>query len=90
MAREKELDLIEIAPKARPPVCRIMDYGKYQYQKSKDEKKQKAKQKKTVVRLALKTDDVAVRSVEHEKAGDEYRPKSGREQQSAHECPTSG
>ena len=46
MARDKDLDLIEIAPSVRPPVCRIMDYGKYQYQKSKQEKEQRAKQKK--------------------------------------------
>jgi len=47
MAFEKGLDLIEIAPKAQPPVCRIMDFGKYQYQKSQVEKKQKTTQKKT-------------------------------------------
>jgi len=46
MAQDKGLDLIEIAPSVRPPVCRIMDYGKYQYQKSKQEKEQRAKQKK--------------------------------------------
>ena len=46
MAQDKGLDLIEIAPSVRPPVCRIMDYGKYQYQKSKQEKDQRAKQKK--------------------------------------------
>lgn len=46
MALDKELDLIEIAPNAKPPVCRIMNHGKYQYQKSKQEKDQRAKQKK--------------------------------------------
>ena len=46
MALDKDLDLIEIAPQARPPVCRIMDFGKYQYQKSQVEKKQKTKQVK--------------------------------------------
>ena len=45
MAREKGLDLIEIAPNAKPPVCRIMDSGKYKYQKSKEDKKQKNKQR---------------------------------------------
>lgn len=34
-AEEYGLDLVEVAPKARPPVCRIMDYGKYQYEQSK-------------------------------------------------------
>lgn len=50
MAFDKGLDLIEIAPNASPPVCRIMDFGKYQYQKSQVEKKQKTKQKKTDVK----------------------------------------
>ena len=37
-ARENELDLVEVAPNERPPVCRIMDYGKYKYEKSKKTK----------------------------------------------------
>ena len=58
MAQEKGLDLIEIAPNAKPPVCRIMDHGKFQYQKSKDEKKQRSKQKKVEIkgiRIGVKT-----------------------------------
>ena len=35
IARQKGLDLVEISPTANPPVCRIMDYGKYQYQEQK-------------------------------------------------------
>ena len=35
IAREKELDLVEISPKATPPVCKIMDYGKFKYQLAK-------------------------------------------------------
>jgi len=60
MARERELDLVEIAPKAQPPVCKIMDYGKYQYQHSKQERLNKAKQKKVEVkgiRIGIRTDD---------------------------------
>jgi len=38
LAREAGLDLVEIAPNSRPPVCRIMDYGKYKYQNSKKER----------------------------------------------------
>ena len=60
MAREHELDLVEIVPNTRPPVVKIMDFGKYQYQKAKEEQQQKAKQKKTEVkgiRLGLRTDD---------------------------------
>lgn len=45
MAREKGLDLIEIAPQAQPPVCRIMDYGKYKYEIGKKEREQHRKQK---------------------------------------------
>jgi translation initiation factor IF-3 len=39
MAESAELDLVEVAPNGRPPVCRIMDYGKYQYEQSKKAKK---------------------------------------------------
>jgi translation initiation factor IF-3 len=38
MAREAELDLVEIAPTAKPPVCKIMDFGKYQYEMAKKER----------------------------------------------------
>ncbi len=44
LAEEKKLDLIEIAPAAKPPVCKIMDYGKYQYELQKKEKHQRKKQ----------------------------------------------
>ena len=45
MAREQSLDLVEVAPLASPPVCRIMDYGKYRYQLQKKEKDARKKQK---------------------------------------------
>lgn len=45
MAREQSLDLVEVAPLAQPPVCRIMDYGKYRYQLQKKEKDARKKQK---------------------------------------------
>ncbi|MDO8742983.1 MAG: translation initiation factor IF-3 [Candidatus Azambacteria bacterium] len=51
LAQEKGLDLVEFAPMAKPPVARITDYGKYIYREEKEERKQKAKQKKD----ALKT-----------------------------------
>ena len=44
MARDQGLDLVEISPDASPPVCKIMDYGKYKYQQSKKEKDTKKKQ----------------------------------------------
>ena len=50
IANEQELDLIEIAPQATPPVCRIMDYQKFQYQQRKRLKEQKAKSTKVVVK----------------------------------------
>ncbi len=45
MAREKNLDLVNVAPNAKPPVCRIMDYGKYKYEQSKREKEARKNQK---------------------------------------------
>ncbi|MBR2215785.1 MAG: translation initiation factor IF-3 [Selenomonadaceae bacterium] len=45
MAEEQHLDLVEVAPKARPPVCRIMDYGKFRYEQQKREKEARKKQK---------------------------------------------
>jgi translation initiation factor IF-3 len=41
-ARERDLDLVEVAPSAKPPVCKIMDYGKYKYQQSKKQTQKKA------------------------------------------------
>lgn len=41
LADEAELDLIKIAPKAKPPVCKIMDYGKFRYEQQKREKEAK-------------------------------------------------
>lgn len=45
LAQEKDLDLVEVAPTAKPPVCRIMDYGKYRYEQSKREREARKKQK---------------------------------------------
>lgn len=45
IAEEKELDLVEVAPNAKPPVCRIMDYGKYRYEQQKKEREARKKQK---------------------------------------------
>jgi translation initiation factor IF-3 len=49
MAREQELDLVEVSPSAVPPVCKIMDYGKFKYQAAK--KLQEAKKKQTIIQL---------------------------------------
>jgi len=45
LAEEKQLDLVEIAPAAKPPVCKMMDFGKYKYEQSKREKEARKKQK---------------------------------------------
>jgi translation initiation factor IF-3 len=49
-ARAKELDLVEVAPTANPPVCRIMNYGKFQYQKSKRAHEAKKHQKQVILK----------------------------------------
>jgi translation initiation factor IF-3 len=50
LAEEAELDLVEIAPTAAPPVCRIMDYGKYKYELQKKEHQSRRHQKSTSVK----------------------------------------
>lgn len=50
MAQEADVDLVEIAPTAKPPVCRLMDYGKYRYQESKKKHDAKLKQKQTQIK----------------------------------------
>ena len=50
MAKEKDLDLVEIAPNATPPVCKIMDYGKFLFQQKKKASEAKKKQKVIVVK----------------------------------------
>ena len=45
LAREAELDLVKIAPTAKPPVCKIIDYGKYRYEQARKEKEARKKQK---------------------------------------------
>ena len=50
LAAEKKLDLVNVAPSAKPPVCKILDYGKYRYEMQKKEKEAKKKQKVTQVK----------------------------------------
>ena len=50
MAKEANLDLVKIAPTAKPPVCKIVDYGKYRYEQARREKEAKKKQKVTEVK----------------------------------------
>lgn len=71
MARESGLDLVEISPNATPPVCKILDWGKYNYHKTKQIQKNKKNQKSSdlkQVRLGLKIGendlDIKVRKIE--------------------------
>lgn len=60
MARDMSLDLVEISPKADPPVCKIIDYSKFKYEQKKKQKEIKARAQKTVVkeiRFGPNTDD---------------------------------
>lgn len=63
MAEEKELDLVEINPKAEPPTVRIMDFGQFKYQKEKEARKLKAKQKN----IEIKGIRLSIRISEHDK-----------------------
>jgi len=57
LAKEQELDLVEVNPRANPPICKIIDWGSYLYQQEKAERKQKAKAKVSEIkgiRLSLK------------------------------------
>ncbi|SUI23330.1 Translation initiation factor IF-3 [Sebaldella termitidis] len=49
-AQEAGMDLVEISPNANPPVCKIMDYGKFKYEKTKKDKENKKKQKQVVTK----------------------------------------
>lgn len=62
LAREKGLDLIEIVPTADPPVCKIMDFGKFRYQAEKEARHQRAKQR----RDEMKTVKISVRAGRHD------------------------
>ncbi len=59
-AQIAELDLVEVSPNAKPPVCKILDFGKFKYEVEKQERKQKAKNKSAdlkEIRLSLNIDD---------------------------------
>lgn len=50
LAEEQEVDLVEISPTAKPPVCKLMDYGKYKYEQSKKRDEAKKKQKQVQIK----------------------------------------
>ena len=60
LATQRELDLVEVAPTANPPVCRLMDYGKYLYEKQKRERESRKAQKQIEIKelkLSPRTDE---------------------------------
>jgi translation initiation factor IF-3 len=72
LSREHGYDLVEVSPKADPPVCRMIDFGKFQYQQAKQEQQAKSKQKKMDtkgVRIGLRTDthDLTFKKIQSEK-----------------------
>lgn len=81
MAYENKLDLVKIAPNAKPPVCRIMDYGKYKYELAKKEKEAKKKQKVINVKEVRLTPNIEIhdlnvkakRAIEFLKDGDKVK-----------------
>ncbi|MDO4799442.1 MAG: translation initiation factor IF-3 [Bacillota bacterium] len=67
IALEKKLDLVKISPNAKPPVCKIMDYGKFRYEQQKRDKEAKKKQKSQAVRelrlgLNIEKNDLEVKA----------------------------
>lgn len=60
LAEQLDLDLVEVAPKAKPPVCRLMDYGRYKYEQSVKEREARKKQTRTTIkelRMRVRIDD---------------------------------
>ncbi len=81
ISEEKKLDLVKIAPTANPPVCRIMDYGKYKYELAKKEKEARKNQKIINVKEIRLTPNIedhdlnvkAKRAIEFLKSGDKVK-----------------
>ncbi|XOQ16927.1 MAG: translation initiation factor IF-3 [Sporanaerobacter sp.] len=81
IAYERKLDLVKVAPNAKPPVCRIMDYGKYKYELAKKEKEAKKNQKVINVKEVRLTPSIeshdlnvkAKRAIEFLKSGDKVK-----------------
>lgn len=76
LAKSKELDLVEVAPNARPPVCKILDYGQLKYQQAKEEQRQKKRQKKVEVKgvrisMRISENDLAFKANQAQKFLDE-------------------
>ena len=64
LAQERQLDLIEMAPNAKPPVAKLMDYGKYRYQEERARRKQMAKERKDVMKTVRVTFGAKIHDLE--------------------------
>lgn len=64
VAREADLDLVEVAPNARPPVCRVMDYGKFLYERTKKEREAR----KSQVKVEIKEIRLRPKTTEHHRS----------------------
>ena len=65
-AEQADLDLVEVAPEAKPPVCRIMDFGKYRYDKEKKEKEARKKQHNVQMKtVRIKTANISEHDMEY-------------------------
>ena len=60
LAEEKELDLVKIAPTANPPVCKIIDYGKYKYEQARRDKEAKKKQKTVEIKEVVLSPNIDI------------------------------
>ena len=90
MAEEAGLDLVKIAPTAKPPVCKIVDYGKYKYEQVRKEKEAKKKQKVIdikEIRLSpnIDTNDLNTKEVPDQGRQSEDHPEIPRQRDGTHE-----
>ena len=65
LAREQGLDLVEINPTARPPICRIMDFGRYKYEQAKKTKESRASQKEVELKEIRLTAKIGIHDIEY-------------------------
>lgn len=77
MAREQELDLVEVAPNANPPVCRLLDYGKFKYEQAKKERESRKLQHASVLREIRMRPKIDVHDLEMKAKNAEKFLKSG-------------
>ncbi|MGE0058784.1 MAG: translation initiation factor IF-3 [Dehalococcoidia bacterium] len=77
MARENDLDLVEVAPNSQPPVCRLLDYGKFKYEQAKKERESRKQQHASVLREIRMRPKIDVHDLEMKAKNAEKFLKSG-------------